>query len=158
MSSTPNIRLDDLWQYSLETYAKPNVSEMCLSLQNQCDINVNLLLLTSYLDTLGLFLDDSQWARLDQHILKINNSLKVLRQARTLIKELNSEVYDKLLLAELDLEKQTQQQLVDEVNVSGLAPREETNNLIRFLEFKGVSASIVLAQTLSSASSLKHSH
>lgn len=153
MSLTPNIQVEDLWQFSLETYAKTGVSELCLLLQNEFDINVNLLLLTTYLDEQALSLDDSQWPKLEACIFKINNSLKVLRQARTLINEINIEVYDKVLIAELELEKQTQQILVNQLNSVTICPNQVASNLFRFLEFKGVALASDLVTKFHSLSS-----
>ena len=56
MSSSSNID-SSLWDFSLSHYARPGVADVCLRLQDEQGVNVNLLLWCAWLDARGLMLD-----------------------------------------------------------------------------------------------------
>jgi uncharacterized protein (TIGR02444 family) len=48
-SDVRNAHDNEFWQFSLALYAQPNVREQCLALQEECGIDVNVLLFCGWL-------------------------------------------------------------------------------------------------------------
>ena len=57
MQTAPSVSFPGLWDFSLECYARPGVADICLHLQDEQGVNVNLLLWCAWLDARGLMLD-----------------------------------------------------------------------------------------------------
>jgi len=57
MQTAPLVSFSGLWDFSLERYARPGVVDICLHLQDEQGVNVNLLLWCAWLDARGLMLD-----------------------------------------------------------------------------------------------------
>lgn len=127
---------NEFWQFSCAFYEQCEHQQTLLALQNKQGKNVNLCLLLHYLDSLALKIDSKQ---LDILVTAINefdqNVMQPLRAARAYLKANQTEVADytairkDLLSAELKLEKQQQQMLVDEVNNMDLIEQAEPNNI-----------------------------
>jgi len=114
---------DGFWQFACTLYAKPEQQQTLLALQNQQGKNVNLCLLLLYLDSLKLSLNADQLSALIDSINEFDTqALKPLRAARSYLKANQESINDyakirqELLSAELKLEKQQQQILIDTAN------------------------------------------
>lgn len=114
---------DNFWQFACTLYAKPEQQQTLLDLQNQQGKNVNLCLLLYYLDSLNLTISQTQLNKLEQSISEFDKmALKPLRATRAYLKANQTEITDytvirkELLTAELKLEKQQQQMLINAVN------------------------------------------
>lgn len=57
MQPAPSVSFSGLWEFSLERYARPGVADVCLHLQDEQGVNVNVLLWCAWLDARGLMLD-----------------------------------------------------------------------------------------------------
>lgn len=115
--------LPSLWDFALSFYAKPQVAELCVDLQDTYGCNVCLLLGLGWLDQRSDYLSAAELARLELHIQvwtqQVVEPLRVLRrllkepvsayaqdetqaQVRTLIKDAEL-LAEKKLLAEIQL-------------------------------------------------------
>ncbi|MEL0641259.1 TIGR02444 family protein [Pseudoalteromonas aliena] len=127
---------NDFWQFACTLYAKPGQQQTLLALQNQQGKNVNVCLFLLYLDSLKLSISAEQLSDL---IASINGfdtqALKPLRSARSYLKEHQHTISDyaiirkELLSAELKLEKQQQQMLVDKANQFKMLEVIKPNNI-----------------------------
>jgi len=111
---------DSFWQFACTLYAKPGQQKTLLALQDQQGKNVNLCLLLLYLDSLKLSIDAEQLSTLIASIDEFDTqALKPLRSVRRYLKANQEAIADytkvreELLSAELKLEKQQQQMLID---------------------------------------------
>ena len=132
---------DHFWQFSCTLYAKPVQQQTLLELQNQQGKNVNLCLLLYYLDSLNLSINAEQLRCLQQVASEFDTQvLKPLRSARSHLKANQTEIADyavirkELLSAELKLEKQQQQMLINAVNECELVECAEPNNIELYLK------------------------
>jgi uncharacterized protein (TIGR02444 family) len=79
---------DDFWGFSLRIYARPDVPQACLALQDQGGADVNLVLFLLYLADCGRILDDDAVAALDQATRDWREQVvKPLRAVRRLLKD-----------------------------------------------------------------------
>lgn len=127
---------DDFWQFACQLYSKDDMQARLLDYQNQQGKNVNLCLLLYYLDSLGLALNNSQLNQLELCIIEFDEQvLKPLRKTRAYLKANQTEIADyatirkELLNAELKLEKQQQQLLINALNTMTLTPCSNANNI-----------------------------
>lgn len=114
---------DNFWQFACDLYSKGDMQTRLLNYQNQQGKNVNLCLLLYYLDSLNLTISQTQLNKLEQSISEFDKlALKPLRATRAYLKANQTEIADyavirkELLSAELKLEKQQQQMLINAVN------------------------------------------
>ncbi|TMP03891.1 TIGR02444 family protein [Pseudoalteromonas sp. S3178] len=127
---------DRFWQFSCTLYAKPGQQQTLLALQNQQGKNVNLCLLLLYLDSLKLSINAEQLSTLIESIDEFDTqALNPLRSARSYLKANQETIADytkireELLSAELKLEKQQQQMLVDKANQFKMVEVIKPNNI-----------------------------
>tara|TARA_B110000211_G_scaffold198054_1_gene227788 strand:+ start:246 stop:668 length:423 start_codon:yes stop_codon:yes gene_type:complete len=127
---------DRFWQFACTLYAKPGQQQTLLALQNQQGKNVNLCLLLLYLDSLKLSINADQLSTLIESIDEFDTqALNPLRSARSYLKEHQHTISDyaiirkELLSAELKLEKQQQQMLVDKANQFKMLEVIKPNNI-----------------------------
>ncbi|WP_413285691.1 TIGR02444 family protein [Vibrio sp. MA40-2] len=119
------ITVERLWQFSLQYYAMRGVKEACLSLQNNFDGNVNLLLLLKCLDEQQLTFHRNDWSQVQQALLRTETLLLHYRKLRKKTKShVPATLYRESLEFELLLEKQQQSDLVQCINTLELT----TNN------------------------------
>ena len=79
---------DGFWGFSLRIYARPDVPQACLALQDEGDADVNLVLFLLYLADCGRMLDEAAVAALDQATRDWREQVvKPLRGVRRLLKE-----------------------------------------------------------------------
>jgi len=117
------LKSNDFWQFACNLYSKGDMQTRLLDYQNQLGKNVNLCLLLYYLDSLNLAINQTQLNKLEQSISEFDKlALKPLRATRAYLKANQTEIADyavirkELLSAELKLEKQQQQMLINAVN------------------------------------------
>ncbi|MBW3697372.1 TIGR02444 family protein [Vibrio sp. T187] len=112
-----SLTLERLWQFSLQYYSVREVKDACLSLQNNHNGNVNLLLLLKWLDEQQVSFHEEDWHKVQECL---GRSEALLHSYRELRKRLKHHVVDSLyreaLQFELQLEKQQQSDLVDCIN------------------------------------------
>ncbi|MGS0537196.1 TIGR02444 family protein [Pseudoalteromonas sp. SaAl2] len=131
---------DDFWQFACDLYSKGDMQTRLLAYQNQQGKNVNLCLLLYYLDSLNLCINQAQLNELEQSISEFDQQvLKPLRATRSYLKTNHTEIADyaiirkKLLSAELKLEKQQQQRLVEKVNTLTLESNSKITNVMLYI-------------------------
>ena len=79
---------DGFWGFSLRIYARPDVAQACLALQDEGGADVNLVLFLLYLADCGRMLDEPAVAALDQATRDWREQVvKPLRGVRRLLKE-----------------------------------------------------------------------
>jgi uncharacterized protein (TIGR02444 family) len=113
MEHLDKVQLDStlLWQYSLDVY--PKVKDIVLSLQDDYGLNVNLLLLAGYSQTLGCAIDEFDMQRLVQQTKQWQQQLsQPFRQLRRELKAtITQDQYETMLAMELVLEREEQWRL-----------------------------------------------
>ncbi|MDV7105441.1 TIGR02444 family protein [Vibrio sp. TH_r3] len=120
------LTVERLWQFSLQYYAMRGVKEACLSLQNNFNGNVNLLLLLKWLDEQQLIFDRNDWNQVQQALLRTETLLLHYRHLRKKTKShLPATLYRESLEFELLLEKQQQSDLVECINILELTPNNK---------------------------------
>jgi len=113
IETTDKIKLDSeaLWQYSLSAYTQ--VKDLVLKLQDDYGLNVNLLLLSGYAQTLGCAIDEFDMQSLvtqtKQWQTNITQPYRELR--RELKTTITSQQYQAMLTVELALEREEQWRL-----------------------------------------------
>lgn len=111
------LTLERLWQFSLQYYSVREVKEACLSLQNNFNGNVNLLLLLKYLDEQQVTPIENEWQQVIDCLSRSETLLHSYREMRRKMKNhLPDTLYREALQFELQLEKQQQADLVDCIN------------------------------------------
>ena len=127
---------NDFWQFACALYAKPGQQQTLLTLQNQQGKNVNLCLFLLYLDSLKLSINTDQLSVLIDSVNEFDTQVpKPLRAARRYLKANQESISDyakirqELLNAELKLEKQQQQILIDTANKLSFLEAVKPNNI-----------------------------
>ncbi|KPV90780.1 hypothetical protein AN395_02705 [Pseudoalteromonas sp. P1-30] len=127
---------NDFWQFACAFYAKPGQQQTLLALQNQQGKNVNLCLFLLYLDSLKLSINAEQLSVLIDSVNEFDTqALKPLRATRKYLKANQHTISDyakireELLSAELKLEKQQQQILIDTANKLSFLEAVKPNNI-----------------------------
>ena len=113
-----NQQLDNpFWQYSCELYQKPGVRDILLLLQDKHNLNINLLLLMSWLGENKISINNEQLKILVDCIEQVDsNIIQPLRQIRQTIKSnhsLPADYYEQFKQLELNLEQLIIQKLYD---------------------------------------------
>jgi uncharacterized protein (TIGR02444 family) len=126
---------DRFWAFSCAYYDRKDIKEACLALQDQYQFNVNVLLLCCYIQTQDLALDAKHIEQCLVAIASTNDQLNELRKIRRKVKVHNNDAYQCLLDAELAIEKQQQQTLIDVVNDQNLLPLRNTLNIIAYAQY-----------------------
>ena len=122
---------DEFWQYSLDRYKDDEIQRLCLMLQDEWQLNVNVLLLCCYLNHKKWLLKSEQFSTLMTQIQRSEDALVTHRNKRRLAKNQAPEHYKELLEEELNLEKVQQNQIVETANI--LEPKPESgNNLFEY--------------------------
>ncbi|WP_261816510.1 TIGR02444 family protein [Vibrio gallicus] len=130
--STPNqtLTVDNLWQFSLRYYSVREIKEACLTLQNQFDGNVNLLLALRWLEQHRLTFPKQQWPQLQQSLERTESLLHDFRQLRRKTKQYLPNSIDKESLQfELQLEREQQVDIVAAIHTLTITTAT-TENLI----------------------------
>ena len=132
---------DDFWQFACTLYAKPGQQHTLLALQNQQGKNVNVCLFLLYLDSLKLSINSEQLSVLIDSVNELDTqALKPLRATRKYLKANQHTINDyakmreELLSAELKLEKQQQQILIDTANKFTFLEAVKPNNIQQYVK------------------------
>jgi uncharacterized protein (TIGR02444 family) len=108
------------WRFSLHFYRQPGVSEACIALQDDCGVDVNLLLFLFWLADDGQLLSADEVKRLDDQvrdwrnltIIPIREVRRRLKGAPTLVEPGTQEVLrTKVKAIELEAERLQQEAL-----------------------------------------------
>jgi uncharacterized protein (TIGR02444 family) len=131
---------EEFWQFACHLYSEDGMQAKLLSYQDLQGKNVNLCLLLYYLDSLELAVTLSQLSELESCIAEFDQqALKLLRATRAYLKTIQTEISDyptirkELLSAELKLEKQQQQLLIDTANTMIFTQHTYTKNIRLYL-------------------------
>ena len=126
-----------LWQECDQIYLKHQ--QLCLQLQDDHQVNVNLLLLALWLDNQSHFLSASQWQILQQDTMKWESRVLLpYRKLRRLSKScLAADEYQQMLDLELMLERKSQKLILH--NVNQLVWQGDANNLTSYLSLFNLS-------------------
>lgn len=125
-----NLCRDEFWKFSFEVYARPGVQNYCLTLQDDWQLNVNILLLCCYIEEKGLACSIEQLEELTEYINETDQALIAHRKKRRAAKNEDSPLYQQLLKVELEMEKQQQARLIEKVNSFEL--NEGSDNLTTY--------------------------
>lgn len=101
------------WDFSLQIYAHEPVKVLCLQLQDEHALNVNMLLFCAYLDHLGRVLTPHRLDLIEQSICEQVKHVNNLRDQRLSLKAKQSSQYKAALQLELEAEKHMQHQIID---------------------------------------------
>jgi uncharacterized protein (TIGR02444 family) len=108
------------WRFSLHFYRQPGVSDACIALQDDCGVDVNLLLFLLWLADDGQLLSVGDVRRLDDTvrdwrdltIIPIRNARRKLKGVETLVESGKQEVFrNKVKALELEAERLQQEAL-----------------------------------------------
>ncbi|MFT5161960.1 MAG: hypothetical protein ACI9FJ_000528 [Alteromonadaceae bacterium] len=124
---------DVFWQYSGKLYSQPGVKESCLILQDEVGLNVNLILLLCWCEPNHKVLSEAQIEQLGNAIVGWHKSyiapLRDFRRQLGLEHAATAQVKQKMLDAELELEKVEQSLLLDAFNELELQTTHEAQCL-----------------------------
>src|SRR6202030_3022626 len=92
MNDTPTATTP-FWRFSLKVYGQPGVSDACIALQDDCGVDVNLLLFLFWLASDGRLLGVDEVKKLDEKvrswreltIIPIRETRRKLKGAATLL-------------------------------------------------------------------------
>lgn len=107
------LETNPFWQYSLERYGRDKVEGLCLRLQDEYGVNVNVLLWAGWLAEQGAVLEGAQLQRALTLLAPYQrNYIEPLRHMRNLLKSsVRQGLRKKILAAELEAEKAVQDEL-----------------------------------------------
>ncbi|MCG7537618.1 TIGR02444 family protein [Pseudoalteromonas sp. OOF1S-7] len=130
----------DFWTYACTHYARAGMQDALLSLQENEDKNVNLILLLMYLDACGRSLTAEQFAGLHAVCEAFDHTvLHPQRRVRATLKNQHqhyaqyAELREFMLKAELAQEKLQQSLLINYLNQHPLQPNSSADNLTHYL-------------------------
>lgn len=128
------------WQFSLQRYALPGVADICLQLQQDVSVDINLLLWCLWLEEQGHQLNDKDWFAGQRAIAATNSDLiRPLRALRRMLPR-QEQSYRDCLAIELAAEQRAQAELyqyflqhtpqqTDELTVAAIKAKMGINNL-----------------------------
>lgn len=146
---------DEFWAWSCEAYARPGVSALCLALQDERGVDVNLALFCLWWGEHGVQLTHQDCAALEQAIAPIRQD--ILKPLRTLRRQLKHSALpearplaETLAALELEIERRAQRRLL---RVAGHEPQlgigaSAPHNLATYLDWLDVPSAEGLADQL----------
>lgn len=120
----PTLTPESFWQFSLDWYARENIAAVCLRLQDDYKVNVNLLLLLCWCLQHRVLVTLPQWQQLASAIAGSEDALKRHRETRRAAR--GTEHYESLKQQELVLEAAQQREMVERLNQLTLAYGSQT--------------------------------
>jgi len=110
------------WDFSLAVYGRPGVPACCLSLQDRCGVDVNILLFAAWAGLeCGIRLSAGELARIDGAVAGWRDEMvRPLRALRRRAKTEDDALYRRMKAAELEAERVQQDRLFA---AGGLVPR-----------------------------------
>jgi len=112
----PRIDQSSAWSFALSLYKEPTVASACLTLQDDFNCNVNLVLFCHYADSLGYLFGTNDFLAIERAIAASEEQLKRHRTSRRLAKTQSPEQYQAMLSQELTLEHAQHQLIIDTAN------------------------------------------
>ena len=134
------------WDFSLQQYARPGVADVCLQLQDQHAVNVNLLLWCVWLERRGLVLNQERLGEAQQRIQAWDEHYVIpLRQLRRRMKtefglvdagieQVRHQIKQAELLAEKQVQKQLESVAENWRDTASDAPLSAGHNLVFYLQ------------------------
>lgn len=128
-----NWQTEAFWHYGVALYKYNRVKKLCLDLQDNAGLNVNLLLLCCYLQQHKVSLQVADFKPLQQSIFRLDRALQKLRVKRRQ-KDKQSQAYQQLLTAELTLEQAQQERLIQCLQQLHLSSQQQAigHNLLSY--------------------------
>ncbi|PJR13394.1 TIGR02444 family protein [Sinorhizobium meliloti] len=80
-----------LWDFALRLYGAPGVAEACLALQNECDVDVPILLFSAWLSKHSVALTEVELSRIDAMVAEWRE--EVVRPLRAVRRRLKNGPY-----------------------------------------------------------------
>lgn len=136
MTATRDLTPSDFWAFSTRLYSDPAVAALCLRLQDNAGVNVNMLLFLCWCLKHQRLVVLKQWHTLKAAIAHSEHQLQQHRQRRRAARDKSSDEhaqYAQLKASELDLEAQQQAALVGAFN----------NMAVDTTDIPGINASVV---------------
>lgn len=125
------------WDYAVKLYGKSGVADICLRLQDELSLNVNLILLLCYAEQQRLQLSGEDIDKLVQSIdkwhLEYTKPLRAIRRRLALDDRANPQAKQSIFDAEMSLEKIEQRILVGVYNQLNLSQSDKPQNLQRYI-------------------------
>lgn len=150
-----SLTTEQFWQFSVDWYHRPQVSAVCIELQDQLQLNVNLILLLCWCDQQSLSLTTQQIADLTTALLKWNTQytqpLRQIRRHMAKDERSNNDVKRAMLDAEMAVERVEQQLLVETYNqfiIASPVSQQSSNNLINYIELYSKHSSHIYARQI----------
>ncbi len=118
-----NFPKSEFWNYSTQIWTLPNVESICLELQNEHDINVNLMLYCCWVGDKNLSLNDDDLQILLDTIQPWQTMIKPLRDSRKMMQQhliaMPANMIDQTLenISEMELNAEHMAQLALEKNL-----------------------------------------
>jgi uncharacterized protein (TIGR02444 family) len=120
---------DEFWEFSVDLYQ--GKQDIYLHCQNNWGLSVNMLLLIQYLSLKGWQISLEQIRQLCENNASLVEEIVTMRNKRVATGRDNIEAYQRLKLEELELEKQHQQQLIQQLNRTKIQPASSQNSSLR---------------------------
>ncbi|MGB0893690.1 MAG: TIGR02444 family protein [Parashewanella sp.] len=136
-----DLDFEHIWQWADKIYAKNQT--LCLSLQDEHGVNVNLLLLCSYLDSQArIYYQPNYWQNIVTELQHWENKLLTpYRKLRRLSKNLlEQDEYQRMLGVELMLERKSQR-FIGSLMMTSTIPTGRINgkgNIDNYLSILGI--------------------
>lgn len=120
VEAQPQMETTPFWRFSLYFYRQTGVSDACIALQDECGVDVNLLLFLFWLAADGQLLSESDVKRLDDGvrgwrdltIIPVRDVRRKLKDAITLVDSAKQEAFrNKVKAVELEAERLQQEAL-----------------------------------------------
>jgi len=136
----PQTESTPFWRFSLHFYRQAGVADACIALQDECGVDVNLLLFLLWLADDGRLLSDGEVKKLDDlvrdwrnlTIVPIRDTRRRLKGARTAIDPGQQEAFrNKVKAVELEAERLQQQALYASLQSGRLGRRADPCTAVR---------------------------
>ena len=144
-----------LWDFATRSYARPGVAALCLQLQDECGVDVLLLLSAAWLASQGRQLTPAHLAVLDracaprrQQLIEPLRALRRAQQADPAAPAEQVAVYEALKAAELAAERRQLQELATSLAALPVAHSDDSNLLLNNLRLTAQPSALPLVQQL----------
>lgn len=94
-----------LWHFATHFYAKPNIADFLLTLQDKHGLDINLMLLMLYLDQQKQSIDKTQLMHIMEHSKVWQEKAAAMRALRRSLKPLDNSLYQQAQAFELSIEQ-----------------------------------------------------
>ncbi len=139
---------DEFWLFSIDWYSKDKVRSSCLSMQNDFNTNVNVLLFCRFINGKQISYDVRQFEKLNEALKISENQLTAFRAERISLKNIDSQLYQSYLNKELEMEKKQQEIIIKTMN-SCRQSEVFSNNFDSYLRSRDVKCNETVRRLLS---------